>query len=134
MIFQGQVDQGWQLLLTIATSKYSIYEIASPQQPLLLHPFLNGIKSEIKQSGTVYEMLDDLYIVSLWTNGIVKTDTSGLRRIEYGHYSAEDQSDSAINPGSYYDLQMEEQEFTDDEMNVLLQTVSRKSTDSVAET
>ena len=55
--FQGLVDEGWQLLLRIATSEYGIYKIASPQQPLLLHPFLDGKESQIKQSGSVYDKL-----------------------------------------------------------------------------
>ena len=53
----------------------------------------------------------------------------GSEHIEYGHNSAEAHSGSALHPGSCYDVQMEEQEFTEDEMNVFLLTVSRKSTD-----
>ena len=57
----------------------------------------------------------------------------GSEHIEYGHNSAEEHSGSAMNPGSCYDVQMEEQELTEDEMNVFLLSVSRKSTDSEAE-
>ena len=57
----------------------------------------------------------------------------GSEHIEYGHNSAEEHFGSAMNPGSCYDVQMEEQEFTEDEMNVFLLSVSRKSTDSEAE-
>ena len=57
----------------------------------------------------------------------------GSERIEYGHNSAGEQSGLAMNPGSCYDVQIEEQEFTEDEMNVFLLSLSRKSTDSEAE-
>lgn len=55
--FQGQADQGSQLLLKTATSGYNICVNDSEQQPQLLHPFLEGVESPIKQSETDYEML-----------------------------------------------------------------------------
>lgn len=51
--FQGQADQGSQLLLKTATSGYSTCVNDSEQQPQLLHPFLEGVESPIKQSETV---------------------------------------------------------------------------------
>lgn len=55
--FQGQADQGSQLLLKTATSGYSTCVNDSEQQPQLLYPFLEGVESPIKQSETDYEML-----------------------------------------------------------------------------
>lgn len=55
--FQGQADQGSPLLLKTASSGYSICVNDSEPQPQLLYPFLEGVESPIKRSGTDHEML-----------------------------------------------------------------------------
>ena len=65
---------------------------------------MDGIESQIKQSGTVYERLElkqaILFAVSVGTNSIVKKDSNGIRRIEYGHNRAGEQSGSELMPDS----------------------------------
>ena len=57
-----------------------------------------------QQSGTVYERLElkqaILFAVSVGTNSIVKKDSNGIRRVEYGHNRAGEQSGSVMMPDS----------------------------------